>query len=255
VLSAQDQVAPIPDATANRIFARTTANIVSAFLQIMPGAVPPAPTGLAATAGSGQVQLGWNASAGATGYNVKRSTTNGGPYANVATGVTATSYTNTGLVNGTPYFYVVTAVNGSGESPISNQATATPQAGGAVTATAVNVQTSPWYNDQAIRLSNTGTLTALTVTVVIRRTAGITRNGMYNTVGGQILQSNTGNTNPATITYTWTLAAGQTLGPATNRQFSAQTSGSGTVHPTSGDTYTVTYTTGGQTQTLTGNFP
>ena len=201
------------------------------------------------------MQLGWAASSGATGYNVKRSTTNGGPYSNIATNVAGTSYTNAAVVNGTTYFYVVTAVNAGGESPVSNQASATPQAGGTggVTVTRVVVQSSPWYNDQAIRLTNTGALTALTVRIVVQRTAGISFNGMYNTVGGQIQQGNTGNTNPATITYTWTLAPG-IVGPGTNRQFSAQTNGTGTAHPTSGDTYTITYTTGGVTCTSNGTF-
>jgi hypothetical protein len=87
---------------------------------------PAAPTNLTATAGNAQVSLSWTGSAGATSYNVKRSTTSGGPYSNVATGVTSTSFTDTGLSNGTTYFYVVSAVNSGGESPNSNQASATP---------------------------------------------------------------------------------------------------------------------------------
>jgi hypothetical protein len=127
--------------------------------------------------------------------------------------------------------------------------------GGTVTATPVVVNNSPWYRDLAVRLSNPTALTALTVTVVIQRTPGVTYNGMYNTVGGQILQSNTGNTNAATITYIWTLAAGQTLGAGTGWQFSAQAGGNGTAHPTTGDTYTVSYTTGGQSFSVSGAFP
>jgi pectate lyase len=92
------------------------------------GNPPAAPTGLAATAGNAQVTLNWNASSGASSYNVKRSTTSGGPYTTIATGVTSTSYTNTGLANGTTYFYVVSAVNSFGESGNSNQASATPTA-------------------------------------------------------------------------------------------------------------------------------
>src|SRR5215831_2552886 len=92
------------------------------------GNPPAAPTGLAATAGNAQVTLNWNASSGASSYNIKRSTTSGGPYTTIATGVTSTSYTNTGLANGTTYFYVVSAVNAVGESGNSNQASATPTA-------------------------------------------------------------------------------------------------------------------------------
>lgn len=86
---------------------------------------PAAPTGLAATAGKKKVTLTWNASAGATSYSVKRSTTNGGPYSTIATGVTSTTFANTGLTSGVAYYYVVSAVNAGGESPNSNQASAT----------------------------------------------------------------------------------------------------------------------------------
>jgi fibronectin type 3 domain-containing protein len=83
--------------------------------------VPPAtPTGLQATAGNAQVSLSWNASTGATSYNVKRSTVSGGPFS------TATNYVDTTVTNGTAYFYVVSAVNASGESANSAQASATP---------------------------------------------------------------------------------------------------------------------------------
>ncbi|MDQ2983090.1 MAG: S8 family serine peptidase, partial [Actinomycetota bacterium] len=67
--------------------------------------VPAAPTNLTATAGNNQVSLSWTGSAGAATYNVKRSTVSGGPYTTITTGVTATSYTDTGLTNGTTYYY------------------------------------------------------------------------------------------------------------------------------------------------------
>jgi endoglucanase len=124
---------------------------------------------------------------------------------------------------------------------------------GGVTVTAAVTSSSPWFNEQQIQVANTANLTALTVTIVIQRTTGISFNGQYNTVGSQIQQSNS--STATAITYQFTLAAGQILGPATNRTFAAQTSGSGTAHPTSGDTYTVTYTTGGQSFTQSGNFP
>src|SRR5579864_5912172 len=89
-------------------------------------AVPAAPTNLVATAGNGQVALSWSASSGATSYNVKRSTTSGGPYTTIASPST-TSYTNSGLTNGTTYYYVVAAVNTAGTSANSSQVSATPQ--------------------------------------------------------------------------------------------------------------------------------
>ncbi|HUZ06926.1 MAG TPA: LamG-like jellyroll fold domain-containing protein, partial [Candidatus Paceibacterota bacterium] len=89
-------------------------------------AAPAAPTGLAAAPGNAQVALSWNASSGATSYNVKRSTTSGSGYTNIASGVTATSYLDTGLVNGTTYYYVVSAVNAGGESTNFTQVSARP---------------------------------------------------------------------------------------------------------------------------------
>ena len=88
-------------------------------------APPAAPASLNATAGNGQVALSWTASAGATSYNVKRSLVSGGSYAPV-TSVTTTNYTDTGLTNGTTYYYVVTASNASGESGNSPEKSATP---------------------------------------------------------------------------------------------------------------------------------
>jgi xyloglucan-specific exo-beta-1,4-glucanase len=122
---------------------------------------------------------------------------------------------------------------------------------GGVTVTTV-ASNGPWFNEQAVSLSNTGAITSLSITIVVQRTTGLSSSGQYNTVGGQILQSNS--STATTITYQFNLAAGQTLGPATNRLFAAQMSGSGTVHPTIGDTYTVTYTTGGVAFTQTGHF-
>ena len=91
--------------------------------------VPAAPTGLTATAAkqAGSINLSWTASAGATSYNVKRATVSGGPYTTIATGVTTTTFKNTGLTSGVTYFYVVSALNTAGESPNSNQGSATPR--------------------------------------------------------------------------------------------------------------------------------
>jgi len=58
----------------------------------------------------------------------------------------------------------------------------------------------------------------------------------------------------AAITYQYTLNAGQTLSPGTGWLFAAQSGGSGTAHPTSGDTCTLVYTAAGVSHTLTGHF-
>ena len=89
------------------------------------GGAPSAPTGLAAKAGNQQIALSWAASLGATSYTVKRSTTNGGPYTNINS-PTTTGFTDTGLTNGTTYFYVVSASDSAGASPNSAQVFATP---------------------------------------------------------------------------------------------------------------------------------
>src|SRR5262249_30261639 len=74
-----------------------------------------------------RADLAWQAVANATSYRVKRATTNAGPWSTIATGVTATGYADTGLTNGTTYYYVVSAVNAAGESPDSAGAVAVPQ--------------------------------------------------------------------------------------------------------------------------------
>jgi len=87
---------------------------------------PAAPASLTAGAGNGQAALNWTASGSATSYNLKCSTTNGGPYV-IVTNVATTSYTDSGLVNNTNYYYVVSALNDAGESTNSTPAIATPQ--------------------------------------------------------------------------------------------------------------------------------
>jgi autotransporter-associated beta strand protein len=91
--------------------------------------VPPAPVtpvGLVAVPGNGQINLSWLASAGAGSYNLKRGTSSGGETLLVST--TGTAYTNTGLANGTVYYYAVSAVNAGGEGNNSSEVSATPEA-------------------------------------------------------------------------------------------------------------------------------
>jgi hypothetical protein len=74
-----------------------------------------------------KVNLTWSGVAEANSYNVKRATNPSGPYTVIATGVTGETYSDLNVTNGITYYYVVTAVNSSGESANSNEASATPQ--------------------------------------------------------------------------------------------------------------------------------
>ena len=88
---------------------------------------PPAPTNLTAVAGVNQAQVSWRAVAAATNYTLLYGTTSGGPYPS-RKNITVTNSTVTGLVAGTPYYFVVTASNTNGPSALSTQAVATPSA-------------------------------------------------------------------------------------------------------------------------------
>jgi hypothetical protein len=100
-----------------------------------PDLTPPAtPTGLEAGAASGSVTLDWDdlADADLAGYTVRRSTLDGGPYAPLTGLIANSTYVDSAVSNGTTYFYVVTATDGSGNtSDQSDQVSATPDVPGA----------------------------------------------------------------------------------------------------------------------------
>jgi hypothetical protein len=71
------------------------------------------------------VDLTWNSSTNAVGYNVYRGTASGGPYLIVNSLDASTAFTDNNVTAGQTYYYVVTAVDGSSnESGYSNQAVA-----------------------------------------------------------------------------------------------------------------------------------
>lgn len=88
-------------------------------------APPQAPTALAAWSQDKQVHLLWNSSPTATGYIVFRSTESGVPYSQILT-VEDSPVTDIEVVNGIHYFYVVSATNIFGQSPLSNEAEVIP---------------------------------------------------------------------------------------------------------------------------------
>lgn len=104
---------------------------LSASTGTLPQPLPAAPTGVTATAGDGQVTLSWNAVPGATLYKIYQSTTSGTQTADLITGVASSPFTTKAgsVTNGTTYYFVITAVNATGESAISAEVSATPTAG------------------------------------------------------------------------------------------------------------------------------
>jgi galactose oxidase-like protein/PKD domain-containing protein len=138
-----------------------------------------APASLTATPGDSQISLAWPASVGATRYEVQRSNVSQGPYVGIAC-PTGMSYLDTGLTNGTAYYYVVSAAftgspDAGGASANSSEATATPQ-GAAPTPPAppTNLTTKATkpgpVNLQWTQSSTTG----VTQNSIYRRTSGTT---------------------------------------------------------------------------------
>ena len=95
---------------------------------------PAAPVAAIPSSGFGFITLTWNAVPYATSYTIRRATSAGGTYLVIASGITSLTFTDSGLVNETPLFYQITAVNPTGESPPSTAVTATPVSGTAAKA-------------------------------------------------------------------------------------------------------------------------
>src|SRR6266581_359378 len=170
---------------------------------------PAAPASLSAIPGDSSVALSWATSTGANSYNVKRSLTTGGPYGPV-TSVTTTNFTDTGLTNGTTYYFVVTASNASGESGNSPETSATPNvapppAPTNLTATAGNMQ---------VALNWTAAAGAASYQV----NRGTTNGGPYGTVvaSGLTATSVTDNTVVNGTTYYYVVVAVNSGGVSPN---------------------------------------
>jgi rhamnogalacturonan endolyase len=121
------------------------------------GYVPPAPASVTAYAGNNSVLLSWPAVAGATSYNLLRSTTSGSGYVSIMNGVTGpvcgsgpanATYVDGTAANGTTYYYVVQSVNpvhasgnsppSTGVAPAAGLSTAVPAAPAGLTVTGTN---------------------------------------------------------------------------------------------------------------------
>ena len=123
------------------------ANLQQDIVNYLSGGVPTAPTSLTATGSDSQITLNWTASSGATSYNIYKSTSSHGeapPVVLSVAGGSSNTATITGLTNGTTYYFVIQAINSSGHSLNSNEASAragtVPAAPASLTATAGNSQ-------------------------------------------------------------------------------------------------------------------
>jgi hypothetical protein len=115
--------------TAGVKTASATVSVTSTIGAISLPPAPSAPTGLAVVAGNTQTTITWTAVSGATSYRLYYSTASGvtttsGTRLTISSG---TSFTQSGLTNGTTYYYILTAVNAGGESTASAEASAKPQ--------------------------------------------------------------------------------------------------------------------------------
>jgi hypothetical protein len=130
--------------------------------------------------------------------------------------------------------------------------TSTPSSGGnGVTASGVVASNSPYFGEEDIKFSNTSSITALTATITVQKTTGVSYSSAYTTFGGVTM---THADNGSTITYTFTLNSGQSLSPGSYLT-AAQFGGTGTAHSTTGDLWSITTTTsGGVANTLSGHF-
>jgi lysophospholipase L1-like esterase len=116
--------------TAVNIFSFESAESTQVSTTPTPAPPPSPPTGVSATAGYGLATINWSPVVGATSYNIYYSTTSPVTKASPTkiTGVTTIPKAATGLIIGTTYYFVVTAVNSSGESALSSQVSVIPSA-------------------------------------------------------------------------------------------------------------------------------
>lgn len=148
---------------------------------------PPASATLnSAVPGNQQVTLQWTAAATATGYKVKYGTASG-VYGTTLDVGNVTGYTVTGLTNETPYYFVITAYNGFGESGPSNQLSQTPT--NAVFPPPVIGQNTTWtLANSPYRIVNDVTVNA-GVTLTIEAGVEVRFTGFFKIEGNGIINA------------------------------------------------------------------
>jgi fibronectin type 3 domain-containing protein len=178
-------------------------------LPVAPTVIPATPTGLSATPGNASVALTWSASSGATGYNVKRATTSGGPYTQIAAPTTA-SYTDTAVTNGTTYYYVVSALDSAGASANSTQVNALPSAPVTIPATPTGLSATSGNASVALTWSATSGATAYHVK------RGTTSSGPYTQIAAPTTASYTDTAVTNGTNYYYVVSALDSAGESAN---------------------------------------
>ncbi|MGA8366184.1 MAG: malectin domain-containing carbohydrate-binding protein [Candidatus Acidiferrales bacterium] len=210
-------------------------------IEILPAgscSAPTAPSGLTATAASSsQINLSWTASSSscAVTYNVFRSTTSGFTPSSsneIASGVTTTTYSNTGLAASTAYYYLVEGTNSGGTSAASNQASATTSAGSCSAApTAPSGLGATAASSSQINLtwtaSTAGTGCSITYSVFRSTTSGFTASSSNQVAAGVTTTTYSDTGLAASTTYYYLVEGVDSAGSsAASNQASATTSAS-----------------------------
>jgi len=170
------------------------------------GATPGTPTSLTATAGDSRTTITWAAVAGAASYNVYRSTTPGTQGAKIGTSTT-TSYMDSSAVNGSTYYYEVTATGAAGEGAASAQSPGVTPAV-AVTVPAVPAGLSATAGDAQVTLQWTAVASASSYNVYRSTSAGAQGAKVGSSATPQF--TDTGLSNGTT--YYYTVTAGNAAG-------------------------------------------
>ena len=197
----------------------TEAIIIAIFITTSP---PSAPTGVTASAGDGQITITWTSVSDTASYNIYSSTASG---VTKLTGTKLTNvtspYTNTGLTNGTTYYYVITAVNSYGESSESSQVSATPST--------TTTGTTPDTTAPTVSLTNPS-----------NNATGVAINSSISASFSETMNSSTITTSTVTVGQGLSLASGTVSYSGTTATFTPSSNLS------YGTTYTATITTGVQ---------
>jgi len=103
-----------------------TSGRINAYLALSSLLAPSGLSAIVSQTSTSQIALQWTDNAtGASGYTVERGTASGAESQITALGPTATSFTDSSLIDGTTYYYRVRAFNGIGNSPYSNELSTT----------------------------------------------------------------------------------------------------------------------------------